>query len=426
MMTMKKTFIRFCLLILALVVVSCSKDDSINYHTELSLEEPHYILGNVVGDTVIVAIVTEGKAASTVRIPYRLSSSSNAVLHQDYELSDSAFTLNKGDSVAYLKVTRKAVSKPKSFLLTLLPVEGVKIGALNYIEVELLGQNIYSFEDKEGELGLTRDCVIRLQTARKSAFSFTKKTRLDVVVDPASTAQEGVHFRFMNDAKQAVFRAGQNTGTVTLEFLKYEKGKDHIILRLAEHTGLLPGTNPATDIRIVGPDNLSGKWSFQGITNKDWFINSWGYDPAVLIDTVQTDRMELEGTPAEGYQLTPHFEGKLKNYFIAPTKAKFVGERQSYFYEGAVGRPPKVSLTEYELEKVNVAFDKEHTNVRKALIGFRLLKTPQKEKILEVSIYDIEPTEPSWHELVVMMKYSYSEPPYMLDGPIRLHFKQIK
>ena len=76
---MKKTFIRFCLLILALVVVSCSKDESINYHTELSLEEPHYILGNVVGDTVIVAIVTEGKAASTVRIPYRLSSSSNAV-----------------------------------------------------------------------------------------------------------------------------------------------------------------------------------------------------------------------------------------------------------------------------------------------------------------------------------------------------------
>ena len=112
---MKKTFIRFFLLILALVVVSCSKDESINYHTELSLEEPHYILGNVVGDTVIVAIVTEGKAASTVRIPYRLSSSSNAVLHQDYELSDSAFTLNKGDSVAYLKVTRQAVSKPKSF-----------------------------------------------------------------------------------------------------------------------------------------------------------------------------------------------------------------------------------------------------------------------------------------------------------------------
>lgn len=247
-----------------------------------------------------------------------------------------------------------------------------------------------------------------------------------MVVDPASTAQEGVHFKFMNDAKQAVFRAGQNTGTVTLEFLKYEKGKDHIILRLAENTGLLPGTNPTTDIRIVGPDNLSGKWSFQGITNKDWFVNSFGYDPAVLIDTVQTDRLELEGTPAEGYRLTPHFDGKLKNYFIAPTKAKFVGERQSFFFEGAVRRPPKISLIEYELEKVNVAFDKAHTNVRKALIGFRLLKTPQKEKILEVSIYDIEPTEPSWHELVEMMKYSYSEPPYMLDAPIRLHFKQIK
>lgn len=103
-----------------------------------------------------------------------------------------------------------------------------------------------------------------------------------------------------------------------------------------------------------------------------------------------------------------------------------MGERQSFFFEGAVRRPPKISLTEYELEKVNVAFDKAHTNVRKALIGFRLLKTPQKEKILEVSIYDIEPTEPSWHELVEMMKYSYSEPPYMLDAPIRLHFKQIK
>ena len=60
---------------------------------------------------------------------------------------------------------------------------------------------------------------------------------------------------------------------------------------------------------------------------------------------------------------------------------------------------------------------------KRQLIGFRLLKTPQKEKILEVSIYDIEPTEPSWHELVEMMKYSYSCLLYTsVAGKLRINY----
>lgn len=425
---MKITNIYFWLAIICLVITmtSCSDDSDAGPRTELSLEVPRYTLGNEEGDTVNIAVITEGKALSTVRIPYRLSSSKGAVLNRDFEISDSAFTLHEGDSIAYLKVTRKHVDGQKSFLLTLLPVEGVKLGALNYIEVELLGNNIYTFVEPTTELALSKDVTVRVETALGQRFLFPKKTRLDVEVDPSSTAVEGVHFTFKDNQKKAVFNRNKHEGAVSVVFLKKEAGKDHIVLRLSDSNKLAPGAYPTIDIRIVGPTNLSGTWSFEGVANESWWRNSWSIDPSLLIDTVKTDRIILKGNPAEGYEFTPQLTGKLKNYFTGPSFASFIGERENYLQEEGVYPPPKVSLAEYRLDNINVAFDEAHSNIRKTFIGFRLLRGKNNGKILELNIYDIEPVEPHWKDLLESMKYNYTEPPYFVDSPIRLHFKEVK
>lgn len=405
-------------------IFSCDDKEEIGNRTELSLDEPKYTLGNNEGDSVKIAIVTEGKALTTVRIPYRLSSVDGAKLNEDYTISDSAFILQQGDSVAYLTIKRKKVETQKSFLLTLLPVEGVKLGALNYIQVDLMGANVYTFLDPTDELALSKDYTIKLETALGDKFSYLKTTRLDVEVDPTSTAVEGEHFQFANNSPKAVFRAGQSEGVVSLQFLKLEKGKDHIVLRLADGNKLVAGNNATLDIRIVGPSDFTGTWQFVRVANKTWWENSWGMDTKLIVDGSDADKITLAGSPETGYNFTPMLSGKLKNYFVAACWAPFKGERVNYFQE-AGGRPPKISLAEYEFETANVAFSDTDSKLRKALVGLRFIQDSNKQKLLEMSIYDFEPTETSWKDLLEMMKYSASAPPYFLDGPIRIHFKLV-
>ena len=424
-MKRKYIFLYAVLLDMLTALAACSDKDDRGIRTELSLYAPQYTLGNNEGDSVQIAIVTEGKALSTVRIPYRLSSVNGAKLNEDFTLSDSAFTLQEGDSVAYLTITRKKVEAQKSFLLTLMPVEGVKLGALNYIQVDLMGANVNTFLDPTDMLALSKDYTIRLETALGERYSYTKQTRLAVEVVPSSTAVPGEHFRFANDRAQAVFKAGQSDGVVSLQFLKLEKGKDHIVLRLADSNKLVGGNNPTIDIRIVGPSDFAGTWEFVGVGNKNWWTDSWGMDTDLIVDGSSADRIKLEGTPETGYNFTPMLTGKLKNYFVAACRAPFKGERENYFQE-AGGRPPKISLAEYEFETINVAFSETDTNNRKALVGLRFIQDEKKQRLLEMSIYDFEPTETNWNGLMEMMKYSASEPPYFLDGPIRIHWKLVQ
>lgn len=423
-MKMKTKYLYGILLAMIASFFSCSEKQEGGNRTELSLYEPKYTLGNNEGDSIHIAIVTEGKALSAVRIPYRLSSIDGAVLNEDYTISDSAFTLHQGDSVAFLTVTRKKVEAQKSFLLTLNPVDGVKLGALNYIQVDLMGANVYTFLDPTGELALSKDYTIKLETALGEKFSYLKTTRLDVEIDPSSTAIEGEHFRFANDMPKAVFKTGQSEGVVSLQFLKLEKGKDHIVLRLADSNKLVAGTNGTIDIRIVGPSNFSGTWEFVKVGNKTWWTESWGMDTELIVDGSNADRIVLTGSPETGYNFTPMLSGKLKNYFVASCWAPFKGERENYFQE-AGGRPPKISLAEYEFETINVAFSDTDSNIRKALVGLRFVQDENKQKLLEMSLYDFEPTETNWNALLEMMKYSASSPPYFLDGPIRIHFKLV-
>lgn len=425
-MKMKYIYLWLFAVSLTAVFTACSHDEEDRLYTELSLDEPRYKLGNNEGDSVEIAVVTEGKALSTLKIPYRLSSTTGAKLDEDFTISDTVFTLQKGDSVAYLKVFRKRVTSEKAFLLTLKPTEGVKLGALNYIQVDLIGSNAYTFVDPTTELALSKDCKVRLETATGQRFVFTKKTRLDVDVDPSSTAVEGEHFMFKDGVKKAVFNRNQNIGTVSIVFLKLEKGKDHIVLRLSESNKFVPGANPAIDVHIVGPTDFSGTWQFQGVSNDRWWRNSMGADPAYLVDTVKTDRIILAGDPLVGFNFTPQLTGKLKNYFTTACYAAFKAERENYQQEAGGWPPPLLSLAEYEFETVNVAFSDAVNITRKALVGLRIFKDAKRNRVLEVNVYDFEPADPHWEQAFKSMKYGLSEPPYFLDGPLRLQFTEVK
>ena len=424
-MIRKSIYAILSLLCLGITMVACSEHTESAPRTELSLKDPRYTLGNSVGDSVKIAVVTEGKALSKVRIPFRLSSKSGAVLNEDYTISDSVFTLNQGDSIAYLVVKRKAETDQKTFLLTLLPTEGVKLGALNYIQVELEGYNIYSFLDRSDELTMSREYTVKLTTPQGKKFSYAKDTRLEVEVDPLSTAVEGEHFQFTRRRKYVQFKAGKDEGTVSLTFMKVENGKDHIVLRVADKYKLKPGAYPTINIRIVGYNEFNGTWKFHSVYNKNWWKNDWGQNTDVLIDSVGTDRFTLVGTALGGYDFTPHFTGKLKNYFTSACRAEFKGERLNFLQEAGGNPPPRISLSEYEFQTINVAFSDTQSNIRKALVGMRMVRDENEKRMLEISLYDYEPVEPAWADVLKSMKMYQTEPPYMLDGPIRIRFTRV-
>lgn len=103
-----------------------------------------------------------------------------------------------------------------------------------------------------------------------------------------------------------------------------------------------------------------------------------------------------------------------------------MGEREMALVEYEMGRPPMISLSEYQLAKANVAFDEAQSSIRPALIGMRLITNKKKEKILELSVYDYEPTVGNWKETLNTWKEIYGEAPFMLDIPLRLYFKKAK
>ena len=188
----------------------------------------------------------------------------------DFSASEKVFHLKKGETEAQITLTRLRVERTKNMLMVLQTPSNARLGIMSYSQIDLVGANVYSFETSSDVLTLKKSYNIELRSDVGARFSFNDTTRISLEVDAASTAVEGEHFKFENGAKQAVFAPGSSTGTVTLEFLKLEAGKDNIILKVADSEGMIAGSNPSISIKIVGATSFSGTWAFKEVSNYQW------------------------------------------------------------------------------------------------------------------------------------------------------------
>lgn len=428
---MKKTI--FLMTLLCLVFASCKEDESTQTGMPVGTEKAYYTLQNEVGATVRLGMKTIKPAETDLEIPVKFTGAEEGV---DFTASANAFHVKKGDSQAFITLTRKKVSASKTLMATLQPTNGVKVGMLKYSEVYFVGANIYSFDDTKAQLALSNAFAVSIRTDKGDRFSFNTETKLDVELDKElSTAVEGTHFKFANDEKKIVFKPGDNTGTIALDFLKLEKGKDKIVLRLPATDNLSVGKNSMMTIQIVGPANFNGTWAFKTVSNAKWLKDNMGANAEVLVDgTPENDLITFKGDN-DAYIFTPQLKGKLKNYFTAPGKATYMGTRVEMMQEYGGWPMPKAQLSVLRIDNVNLSMDEKDQNIKQARVGFRLVKSKDTgEEMLEMTIYDYKPVEntikmdwgSTWKETYEMMEYSAVEgEPVMLSCPLRVLFTKV-
>ena len=137
----------------------------------------------------------------------------------------------------------------------------------------------------------------------------------------------------------------------------------------------------------------------------------------------EEDQLVFEGTDYRSYTFTPKLSGGLKNYYTAACPVTFLNEREEQFQEIGMGRE-LANIAVLEFDHINVNFSATQSRIRKAVVGFRILRETGSPDVLECTIYDYEPTD--FLNGVYEMYKDYGSDPIMLEAPLRLQFVRVK
>ena len=427
---MRRHIAKLLFMLVGLVVCfSCSDNEQVSSNV-IGVTTPKYSLTNKVGASLNVSIKALKPVDADVDVPVVFNGAEEGV---DFSASEKVFHLKKGETEAQITITRLRVERTKNMLMVLQTPSNARLGIMSYSQIDLVGANVYTFETSSDVLTLKKSYNIELRSDVGARFSFNDTTRISLEVDAASTAVEGEHFKFENGAKQAVFAPGSSTGTVTLEFLKLEAGKDNIILKVADSEGMIAGSNPSISIKIVGATSFSGTWAFKEVSNYQWLRDNIGGDTKVLFDGTAANDYFTFTTSGKNYIFTPHFTGGLQNYFTAAGTAIEAGKSREYFQELASGRPPRYELSMFKFDNINAAFSATDKDLKTIRVGFRLiLDSKTKQELLEMTINDYAPTEntkamdwgETWKGTYETLRAS-GDTPVMRSAPIRIYFTKV-
>lgn len=421
---MRKLFILFAMMILA-GLTSCSDKEENTAKFIVGFAQNAYVVDNSVGATTTVRIVSSSPAEVDLSVPFILTGEGA----EEISVSANRFEFKAGDSSAEITISRKSVSKSKNATMTLANADGVRLGLMDYIQVVLTGPNVYSFTNNHDKLAIRKSFEITMETATGARFFFPDTTAYDIAVDEASTAVEGIDFEFAN-GKKAIFPAGKNTGQVTLQYLQKREGHDKIVLRMAKNESLISGNNPTLTINIAGASDFSGTWKFAGVVNGGWLYDYTGLSDTLLVTgTPENDYFTFKGDN-NSYQFTPHFSGKLLNYFTAAGTATNIGTRPERLQEEGGFPPKKVDLTVLRMENINLNISPTDKTIDSYRVGFFMRNndnTNQEELIM--TIYEYKPTDTtlgdwgtSWADAYDNMASYSGDDPVMLSFPIRIAF----
>lgn len=409
--------LRHALLACVVVVValqSCKKDDSA---PELSVSIEKAVYDIAPSGDVTVKVVASGNVEQDLTVPFTLSGS--AVKGTDYNVSSEAFVIKAGTNSAEVKLTvTTSFSRDKSVKLELGNMPGgLKAGSNASTVIGVNGIVVYSFEKKNNTMTSTAEVTVSLSTAT-GAYVAEREIRIPVQVDAtASTAVLGTHFTFAG-TQEVVIPAGKSKGSVTLNFVKLESGKDKVVLKAGPLlSNFAPGANEKSSIVIFGSsyDQLKGTWKYVEFSNYDWLVMNSSYaDDEKLLPTHNSSSDKLSFTD-EGLKV--EMAGDLKNYFRDATLTN-LGEIDERLQE--VPGFPKVKMQLVKLSAANVNFSSSKQNVREAEIGFRYYRNGNKD-MLEVTVRDYEPTD----FLQNIWSFYKNDPSKMTQMPIRYQFERV-
>ena len=283
--------------------------------------------------------------------------------------------------------------------MTLTAPSGFTIGQIPMCQVDMEGFLGYaSFTNATATLKGSLDVEIRMYDASGSSLDLETAATIEVEVDESSTAVEGEHFEFEGDETGALIDAGEDSGVLTVNFLKFEEGHDKLVLRIKETSRFFGGQNSSIEITLTGPDwdNISGKWTMNEIvTDAVYFVGDGTEENTGMWGTM----VNVEGLPefnandavtinTETLKFTPDFESAFSNFFIGESN---MTRGEEYFLRtGLYGEGQLLQLI--TLDNVNRYFtpdvSSENTD---AIIGVQLVKDENGNDLLDMYIIDYEP-----------------------------------
>ena len=425
-----KNIISIACLLLSMCFVACNDDDSEEKGPQLAFSKLIYTLDAENPLEVEIQVSEPVQANTSVKFNVRGA----AVQGEEYELSADEFVIPAGERTASITVTPKNnFEGGKTIKLELSPVEGYVLGEYNFTLIEVLtkGQLICAFAEENYVLPGELEVRMNAKDANTGKyFSASTDTKVPFIVGKHSTAIEHVHYEFVdNPDKMFVIPAKKSYGTIKIKFLKWEEGKNDLVLLVPDgNDRVLPGDVDQTEIYIKGmttPDRLVGKWAFKEVTSIEYLReNNWygGLDEVAHLpeNNLPTDILEfVDG----GAKLKVHATGDMAKYF-RDCDVKFLREQQLYLYELAgIGRPPMVTASMLELSQANVNFSGTNEKLRAVQVGFRLL---DDKETLEVTVLDYEPTDFLYDTYKSNADYA-AEGDFPMDfHMVRYHFTKVK
>lgn len=387
------------LLTLPLLLSACSKDDSGSSTPTISFERQAQSLPN--GSTNIRLQVT-GLDASSQEYIINLRREGTAA-ETDYELSSDHFVIGGSNPVTTIQITSKNFgSESKNLVLTLVPPQGISLGANPSMTITLGAQDpiIYSFVSATMELKEYVSPEIRLFNQDGTTYSVNDDLRIPAAVDEEkSTAVQGEHFEFVGEP-EFVYGKGQLTAPVQLKFLKKEEGKDKIVLKVDPSAAQYVAGDPGEcTITIIGSDyfKLEGTWYvYQQYTDKQYFLNQYtgmGFGNEEFTEIPEATEADTFTFDTEKNVLTTSLQSNLKNFFgqtsnMTPTDIVCDEIRDVNNYSQRV-YPLLINL-----DNCNRDFSATSTSADKnAYIGVRVVQAQDpSEDTLELYLLDYQST----------------------------------
>ena len=410
-----KRLLSLVALFATLALVSCDKNDD-----DVSLEFTKSVAVMLADSPVDVTLRASAAVEEEVIVPALISG--DAVADEEYTVSSNSFKFAAGSSTATITFTPKNnLTQGKSIVVQMgtLP-SGYTMGTQTQCVVTVDAKELisYSFSVEKADLLDKYKMTIELSGMISGKnFTVTEDTKIPFKFADASTAKEGTDFEVVGGAKEFVVKAGTRTASVMLASKDGAKlGEDKTVTvevdKVALSSRFLAGNTPTLTIAVKGIlklSSLAGTWEFAeipGIDDIKEFFEMEDDDPALLpfnnngftVTVVENEDGSVTFKPNTTGDLAALFresnigykkiektaDGKYNVNLVTNNEYEVLSDyctiESNMFYD------LEMSLTYFNLEKINRAFSKTTEKIGEGVIAMRV----NEDGNLEIHLRDYE------------------------------------